>query len=139
MLDTQQPEHGGVEVVHVHRVLDRRVTQFVSRAVNEAGFDPTAAQPDAESGVVVVSTVAALAHGRASEFTRPNDERVFEHVALLEVRDQGHASAIDLLRLQRYALLNGAVMVPVFMIKLDEADAALRQTAGAQTGGGKRP
>src|SRR5207249_1494693 len=84
-------------------------------------------------------TVAALAHGRAPEFARPNDERVFEHVALLEVGDQRHASAIDLLRLQGYALLDTAVVVPVFVIKLDETDAALRQAAGQKAVRGKRP
>ena len=87
VFDAEQPQHRRVQTVNIHGVLDSRLTKFVGRAVDEAGFDPPATQPNAESCVVVVAAVATLAHWRAPEFARPDDKRVFEHVALLEVGD----------------------------------------------------
>jgi hypothetical protein len=72
----------------------------------------------------------ALRHGRAPEFAGPDDEGVVENAALLQVGDQGHAGAVDFLGLQRDAVLDAAVVVPVLVVELDETHAALGQTAG---------
>src|SRR5207248_9155534 len=101
-------------------------------------LNPATTQPDAETGVVMVATVASLAHGRSAEFAGPDDERVVEHPALLEVRDQRHAGQVNFLGFVRDAVLDAAVVVPVLVIKLDEAHAALGQTAGQQAVGGER-
>ena len=87
---------------------------------------------------VVIAAVAALAHRRAAEFAGPDDERVLEHAALLEVGDEGHAGAVDFLGLELDAVLHAAVVVPVLVVELDEAHAALGQPAGEQAVRGER-
>ena len=86
----------------------------------------------------MVAAVAPLGHRRAAELAGPDDQRVVEHAALLQVGDQRHAGAVDLLGLQRDALLHAAVMVPVLVIELDEPHAALGQPAGEQAVRGER-
>src|SRR2546429_298218 len=105
----------------IHRVLDGGVAEFIGRAVNQAALDAAATQPDAEARIMMVATVAALAHGGAAKLARPYDERVLEHVALFEISDQRHARAIDFLGFERHTLFDAAVVVPVLVIKLDEA------------------
>ena len=85
----------------------------------------------------MIAPVAALRHRRAAELAGPDDQRVVEHAALLEVGDQRHAGAVDLLGLERDAVLDAAVVVPVLVVELDEAHAALGQPAGEQAVAGK--
>ena len=122
----------------VHDVLDGGIAQLVGRAVDEAAANAAAGQPDGHRLVVVVAAVAPLRHRRAAELAGPDDQRVVEHAALLQVGDQRHAGPVDLLGLERDAFLHAAVMVPVLVVKLDEAHAALGQPAGEQAIGGER-
>src|SRR5438876_688438 len=113
-------------------VLDGSITQLIGRAVNEAALDAAAAQPDAESGIMVVAAITALAHRGAAKFAGPNEQGILEHIALFEIGDQCHARAIYFLRLERDAFLYAAVVVPILVVKLDEANAALSQAARQQ-------
>ena len=91
-----------------------------------------AGEPDRHGLVVVIAAVAALRHRRAAELAGPDDERVVEHAALLQIGDERHAGAVDLLRLEGDAFLHAAVMIPVLVIELDEAHAALGQATREQ-------
>ena len=86
----------------------------------------------------MVAAVAALAHGGAAEFAGPDDESVVEHAALFQVGDQRHAGAIDFLGFVADAFLDAAVVVPIFVVKLDETDAAFGETAGEEAIGRER-
>ena len=46
---------------------------------------------------VMIAAVAALRHRRAAEFAAPDHQRVVEHAALLQVRDQGRGRPVDFL------------------------------------------
>src|SRR5438105_2604796 len=39
VVESEEVEHCGVQVVDVHRLLNRAVTEFIGRAVNMAAFD----------------------------------------------------------------------------------------------------
>ena len=78
-------------------VFDGREAEFVGGAVDVAAFDAAAGQPHGEAVVIVVAAVdlagirAGLRQfdgGRAAEFAAPDDERVLEHAALLEILEQ---------------------------------------------------
>ena len=99
---------------------------------------PAAGQPDGHGLVVVVAAVAPLRHRGAAELAGPDDQGLVQHPSLLQVDDQGHAGAVDLLGLEGDPLLHAAVMIPVFMVELDETHAALGQPAGEQAVGGER-
>ena len=85
-------------------------------ALSATGFDACARHPHREAPRVVVAAVALLVERRAAELTAPNDERVFEHIPLLEVSDQRHASSVNLLGLERDAFFDPAVVVPILVI-----------------------
>ena len=90
MVEAQQVEHGGMQVVHAHGVLDCAEPELVGGAMSHAPAHAAARQPDAEAVVVVVAAELGLAavaqfhRGRATELTAPKDERVVEETALLE-------------------------------------------------------
>src|SRR6266542_4234018 len=54
VVDAEQIEHRGVQVVDVDRVLDRGVAELVGGAVGQPAFDPAAGQPEGKTLDVVV-------------------------------------------------------------------------------------
>ena len=119
-------------------VLDGVVAELVGRAVGDAALDAAAGQPHREALDVVVAAVA-LGHRRAAELAAPDDERVVEHAALLQVLDQRRRRPGRPPRaLIAMSPLMPAVMVPVAVVELDEAHAALGQAAGQQAVGRER-
>ncbi len=88
--------------------------------------------------MVAADRLAHLAHRRPAELAAPDDQRVVEQSALFQVRDQGRMPA-DRPRGQtrsrpvvRFSAA-AAVVVPVGVVELHEADAALHQPTGQQT------
>ena len=63
------------------------IAEFVRRAVRDAALDAAAGEEQREAEDVVVAP-GALAHRRAAELAAPNDQRVVQHAALLEILDQ---------------------------------------------------
>ena len=75
VVEAEQVQDGGVEVVHVDLVLRGLVAEFVGRAMGEAGFHAGAGEPDGEAVRVVVAAGAFfLRVGGAAEFAAPPDE-----------------------------------------------------------------
>ncbi len=140
VVDPEQVLHRGVEVVHVHRVLDDVVAELVGLAVDMAAFDAAAGHPEAEATGVVVATVGvlgdlALAIRGAAEFAAPDHERIFQQPALLEVLDERRRSLVGLLALALDAAGQTAVLVPALVEELDETDAFLDEPTGLQAVG----
>ena len=82
VVDAEQCEHGGVQVVDVDFVFDCAETEFVGRADDLATANATAREPCRVAVGIVVAALIALHHGRAAEFTGPGDERRVEQPAL---------------------------------------------------------
>src|SRR5262245_62514976 len=90
MVESQEVEDGGVQVVDMDRVLDRVEAQVVGTAERRARLDAAAGQPDREAvGVMVAAVVAPLDHGGAAELATPEDQGVLQQSAALQVRDEG--------------------------------------------------
>ena len=107
--------------------------ELVGLAERDARLDAAAGQPHREGvGVMVAAVVAALHHRRAAEFAAPDDERVVEQPALLQIRDQRGAGLVGVLAVLLEILDEVAVLVPRLVEELHEADAALDQPAGEQ-------
>ena len=108
VVDAQAVEDRGVEVVDVDGVLDDVVAEVVGLAVDDAGLDAAAGQPDGEAAAVVIAAVVvvavrALAVDGAAELAAPDDQRVVEQAALLQVLDQGGGGLVGVLALDRRA------------------------------------
>ena len=93
VIDAEEVEEGGVEVVNADGILCNVVGVVVGFADGLTGFNAAAGEPHGEAAGVVVATEAlwrevALAVNGASEFAAPDDEGVLKQAALLEVFDE---------------------------------------------------
>ena len=96
MVEAQELQDRGVEVADVDGVFDDVVGEVVGFAVDRAAFDAAAGHPHGEAAGVMVAAVvffaeAALGVDRAAELAAPDDERVVEQAALLEILDAGRS------------------------------------------------
>ena len=81
MVQAEDVEDGGVEVVDVDFVLLGEVAVVVGGAVGDAALHAAAGHPHGEAFGVVIASVAALGGGGAAELATPDDEGVFEEAA----------------------------------------------------------
>ncbi len=101
-----------------------------SHMVNACGM-VVAAQAAAERGV-------RLDHRRAAELAAPDDQRVVEQPAPLQVEHQRRGGPVGLAALGLQAAGDVGVVVPALVIEVDEPDAPLDQPAGEQAVVGER-
>ena len=101
---------------------------------------PPASQIGEAARVMVAAVVGrgelALRVDRPAELAAPDDQRVVEQAALLQVLDQGGRGLVGVVALAADLLGQVAVLVPAHVIELDESHAALGQPAGQQAIGG---
>ena len=129
MIETQESENRGVEIVNMDFVFDCRSPELVGRAVNCSAANGATGKHGGESFRVVIATgvvvPVAVTDGFASEFTTPNDERAVEKIALFEIGDEGSQWLIDFAGAFRQAVFDILMMIPTAGPDLDEANAAL--------------
>src|SRR4051812_3006927 len=114
-------EQRGVEIVDMDGVADDVEAEVVGFAMDMAFLDAAACEPHRETAVVVVAAVvAALHHRRTAEFAAPNDDRVLQEAALLEVLDKGGAGAVGFVAVVADGARQVAVLVPGFVEELHE-------------------
>ena len=99
VVNAQEMENGGVQVVNVDAIVDGAEAEVIAGAVGHAALDAAAGQPHGEAPAVVVAAVVvlgqrALAVDGASELAAPDDQRVVEQPALFEVFDQRGARLV---------------------------------------------
>ena len=82
VIETQQMQHGRVQVVHWDAIFDGVISVVVGVAVGKAPFDTSAGQPDGEPLRIVISAVAALHNRCAAEFAAPNPDSFFQYPPL---------------------------------------------------------
>ena len=78
VIDAQQMQHRGVQVVDFDLVLDRVVAELIGRPVHDAAPDAAAGHPDREPEGVVIAAVGALGKRGPAEFPAPDHERLVE-------------------------------------------------------------
>ena len=133
----------GVDVGDVVPILDGVEADLVGGAVDDAALDAAAGQPGAEALRMVVAAVA-LGARRAAELGAPDDDRLVEHPALLEVLQQAGDRQVHLGRELAVVGLDAGVGVPgaaaaAAVEDLHEPHAALDQPPGRQAEPAERP
>ena len=93
VVDAEQVQDGGLEVVDVHAAVGDVVAEVVGFAVDVAGPGAAAGHPHGKAtGMVVAAVVVvgepALREAGTAEFAAPDDQRVFEQAALFEVDEE---------------------------------------------------
>src|SRR5262249_55273911 len=90
MVDAEQMQDRRLQVVYVDAVLRHVVTKIIGFAVRQPRLHSTAGQPEREAARVMVAAVllgggVALAEGSPTELAAPDDQRVFQQAALVEI------------------------------------------------------
>lgn len=86
VIQPQQVQNCGVQIVDGADLVDGLVTEFVGGAVAEGAFDTRSGHPRGEAVRVVVAAVGSLLEGRhATEFRAPDHQRVFKKSPLFQV------------------------------------------------------
>jgi hypothetical protein len=86
VIDSHQREHRCVQVMDIDDVFHRAVAKFIRRAIGDAALYAAAGEKNAEAENVVIAP-GALTHRRSAKLAAPEDQRVVEHPALLEIFD----------------------------------------------------
>src|SRR5262245_51858571 len=102
-------QHGSVQVSDVMTVLHCVETDIVGFPVRDASLDPAPRKPNGNSVWVVIAAVAELGAGRAAELRGPNDERLIQQAALLQVGQQSANRLIGLAALRRVERLQSGM------------------------------
>ena len=102
VVDSQQAQQRGVEVMDVHGIFHDVVAKLASLAKNRSRLDAPACHPNGETTRMMIPAVVgagqfALRIIGAAELAAPNDQRVVEQAALFEISDRGPLPA-DLFR-----------------------------------------
>src|SRR5579871_4810487 len=137
MIDAQAIEQRGMKIVNTDSVADDVVTEVVGLAVDISRFESASGRPDREAAGMMIAAKAvggnfALRISRAAKFAAPDDDRVIQQSALLEVHHQHRRRLIDFATFDRQRPRQAAMMIPVAMIELDETHAALDEPSGEQ-------
>src|SRR4051794_37828613 len=102
----------------VHRVFHGVEAEVVARAVRDAGLHAAARHPEREGVRMVIATPRLrlldfpLQERGAPEFTAPDDERVFEQPALLQIADERGARRVDIGALDLKLRIKIAMLIP---------------------------
>ena len=112
VVDAEEMEDGGVEVVDGDLVTYCVVAVVICRSVVVAGPGSSSAHPHCESVWIVIAAVVAASHlaikkfaaGRAAEFTAAQDEGVLQKAPRLEVVKEGRNGLIHRMGIPTMAL-----------------------------------
>lgn len=87
VLETEQVENRGVDVIDMNLVDGGRIAYFIRLTVADASFDSSAGHPEREAVGIVIATgrLAGLGNWQAAEFSAPDDERLVQQTPLLQV------------------------------------------------------
>jgi hypothetical protein len=101
VIEAEQVQEGGMEVVDVDRFFDGAVAELIGGAISHAAFDSAAGEPDGKAPVIVISTAAGFAvdhlnAGGATKFTTAQHDRFVEKSALFEISEQGRDRLVAL-------------------------------------------
>src|SRR5260221_10328578 len=140
VVEPEQMQDRGVEIEHRYGLLGDLVAEVIGTADDLAARNAAARHPDAEGVRIMVASDVALRNWHAAELGMPYYQRLVEHAAALQVREQAGDRLVDLGRMLPVVVDDAVVRVPgidrVVDIsaapKLDEADTLLDQSPGHQ-------
>ena len=125
-----------MEIVDVHRVLLGVVAELVGGAVGDPALHAASGHPHGEGVGMVISPkglAGNLGDRRATKLASPDDERVVEQPALLEVGQKRCGGSISSGALASMLPLDVRVRIPSSVIELHEPDALFDESSCHQT------
>ena len=131
VIEAQQSQNRGVQIMHMNRFVFGLETKFVGRAINRAALDAAARHPHREAVMIVVAPVllARIGSGRwqfddrrAAKFAAPDNQGFLQHSALLQILNQSRNRLIAFLRQIAMADFDVIVIVPTAAPRRDKAE-----------------
>ena len=96
VIEAQEVQRGGVEVVAVGGVLGGFESKLVGAAIGGAAPDPTTGHPRGKRAGIVIAAFAYALRGRlAAKLSGANDEGAIEQAPRLQIRQQRSGSGIE--------------------------------------------
>src|ERR1700722_18245229 len=132
MVEAKDMQQCRVEVMVIHSAIHGVDAILIRRAVSKTGFYPPPGHPHRPAFGAVIATIRFRAVGRTAKFTTPKDQRVLEHSALLQIRQQGGNRLVHRPRALLEASIELTMMVPIVVAHLDKTDARLGETPRQQ-------
>src|SRR5688572_26032173 len=107
VIDSHAIQYRGIQIMHMHRVADDVVGIIIGFAVNGARFDTAPCKPHAETARMMISSVTFLGQrslrvNGTTKLATPDNQRVVEHPALLQIFDQRRTRLIGIAALPRH-------------------------------------
>ena len=148
VIETEEVEDGGVEVVDGGDVFSGFVAEVVSGSVGVRGFDSGSHEPGGEAvGIVVSAGGTFLESGHAAKLGGPDDEGVFEETSAFHILEEGGTGLVENGAVFAVLCFDLFVSVPIAdtfapglvgtVEELDKANAFFEKTAGQDTVFGK--
>ena len=140
MVEAEEVEDRGVEVVDADPILDCFVAEFVARTMRHAPLHASSCQPHRESVRVVVAAglIPLLRDREAAELPSPDNERLVEEPAPVEILQERRDRAVGLGGEAGMVAADVGMAVPALLvllttgIDLHESHAALHEAPGGQ-------
>ncbi len=136
MIQAEQPEDRGVDIVNVAGALDGAQTDLVGGADILPCFRSASGHEHREAPRIVVPSVAFLIERSASEFASPHDQGIVQHAARFQIRNQAGDRLIRFAAARRVVAFNIDVGVPTAAragVQLHKTHAPLHQPPGQKT------
>ena len=112
VVESEQVQDGGVEVMDGDHVLDGFVSELIGGPVAKAFFDTGSSHPAGKPGRVVVASLRTLLERRhATKFGAPDHQCVFQQAALTQVDEQAGRRLVE--DRPVHAVLTGNVLVAI--------------------------
>ena len=89
VVNPQQMQYRGVEIVHVHRVLSNVVTVVICRTVDVPSLDPRTGKQRGETiGMMIAPGILAvcLSVDGAAKFPAPDNERILQQASTFQIK-----------------------------------------------------
>ena len=138
VIEAQAIEQRGIEIMDVNRIASDVEAVIVGLAKSLSAANAAAGEPHCEAAAMMITAVGLgsqlpLAVNRTAELASPDDQRLVEQSALLQISYERGTSLIDAAALQMKFRGQVVVLIPAAMIKLDEPHAPLDQPPRQQT------
>src|SRR5262245_15654850 len=131
-IDAERVAGGAEEIVHGYGAILDGVATGVRRADDLAAFDAAAGHDRRECAREVVAAAVGIDAGRAAEFARPDDKRVVEHAATLEIGEERGERLVKLVGEGAGSVEVVLVRIPVAECNLDEGDAGFYKASSEE-------
>ena len=139
VIDAEEVQESGVQVVHVNLVFSGIETKIIGRSVDRSGLDAATRHPNGVSMRMMIPTdlvrlEGSLHHRSPTKLTAPKDQGFVEKAALLKIFDEGDGRLIGLgatlLQIEDEIAVRPAMMIPAPVVELNKTDSALDQSTG---------